>query len=140
MSDELIESGLRTYLLTITAITNIVADRVYPIILPQEPTLPAISIHNVGTVPIYLQGQRPVAATTRMQIDCYASDAITAKLLSKAVGEALILNSYQGVLFGSYAIRVVFEIEGGIDDFDDIPDDFRVSSEYRIWHALLYNT
>lgn len=140
MSDDLIEAGLVNYLKGKPTISNIVGDRVFPGLLPQEVELPTVLVLNVGTVPVAFQAKRPSTATTRFQIDCYARTLIEAKLLSKAVGEVLILNSYAGVMFDSFSVQAVFEIEGGVDDFDDIPDDFRVSSEYRIWHKLLYNT
>lgn len=137
MTDTIIEDGLFAYLSAQSNITSIVGDRIYASVLPQQPTLPAVAFYNVGTNDLGKQNGRPVLEMTRFQIDSYAREKRVAKLLDKAIRNALILDSYQGVMFGLFGIRVVYALEYGIDDYDDVPDDLRVTSEYEVWHTVI---
>lgn len=137
MTDVFIEDGLYAHLTAQSSITDVTGDRIYPGVLPQDPTLPAVVFYNVGSVPIATQDQKPVAMRTRFQIDCYARSNRDAKLLDKRIHDVLVQDSYHGVTFGSFAIRRVELLEGGMNDFDDVPNDFRITSEYEIWHTVV---
>lgn len=134
MTDVLIEDGLYAHLSAQSTITNIVADRIYPTILPQTPDLPAIVFHNLGSSPVSRQDGVPTLAKTTFQIDCFSNDNREAKLLAKAVREAL--ESYVGMM-GAFSVQAVFVLNSGMDDFDDVPNDFRIMSEYEIWHKVI---
>lgn len=129
----LIEDGLYTHLTAQSTITDIVEDRIYPTVMPQQTALPAIVFYNVGTTPISRQDGRPTLVRSRIQIDCYADRVRDAKLLSEAVRDAL--ESYVGMM-GASSVQAVFLLEHGSDDFDDIPSSFRISSDYEVWHTL----
>lgn len=133
MTVDLIEDGLYAHLSAQSNIASIVGDRIYPSLLPQEPVLPAIVFHNVGSNPVSRQDGKPTLERSRFQIDCYAESNRDARVLAKTVRDAL--ESYVGMM-GAFAVRAVFVLEYGIDDFDDVPNDFRISSEYEIWHSL----
>lgn len=129
----LIEDGLFAYLSGQSNINTVVGNRIYPSVLPQEPVLPAIVYSNIGGVPIALQNAKPVLERTRFQIDCYALSAREAKNLANEVRQSL--ESYVGAM-GLLNVQAVFVIEHGMSDFDDVPNDFRIISEYEIWHTL----
>lgn len=137
MTAAVIEDGLYSYLSGQATISSVVEDRIYPSLLPQKPILPAIVYYNIGTNQVEKQNARSTLEVSRFQIDCYAREAREAKLLDKVVKNVLLLDSYQGVSFGLFAIRAVYGLQLGIDDFDDVPDDFRVTSEYEIWHSVV---
>lgn len=128
-----IEDALYSYLAAQSTIIAIVDDRIYPTVLPQDPTKPAVVFYNVGTSPLWLQNAKPVLDVTRIQIDCYADTSRDAKLLAKAVRD--VLESYVG-LMGTLSVQAVLVLDYGMDDFDDVPNDFRVISEYEIWHKV----
>ena len=137
MTDYFIEDGIYSYLTSQSTITDIVGTRIYPGLLPQDPTLPVVVFFNIGSEPVAMQDQKPIAMITHIQVDCFALTIRAAKILDKKIKEALLLDSYQGVMFGSSPIRRVELIEGGVDDFDDIPNNFRVTSDYQIWHIVV---
>lgn len=138
MTDTLLEDGLYAYLSAQSTITSMVQDsdgiRIWPLVLPQSPVLPAVVFSNLGGDPVNKQNGKPTTERTTFQIDCYATDGRTAKLLAKAVREAL--ESYVGPM-GDSEVQAVFVVEHGVDNYDDVPADFRVTSEYLFWHTII---
>lgn len=127
-----IEDGLYSYLKAQSTINSIVGDRIYPSILPQDPVLPAITFHVVSSEPVSRQDGKPVLEKARIQIDAYASQVRNAKLLAKAIRDSL--EAYVG-LMGTISVQAVFVLDYGMTDFEDVPSEFRVISEYEIWYA-----
>jgi len=129
----MIEEGLYSYLTSQSTITDIVGDRVYPTKLPQTPELPCVVFTTLGSYPIARQDGKAVLDRTQFQIDCYANTSLDAKLLSKAIRD--VLERYVGPM-GTHTVRDTQLLETGVDDFDDVPNDFRVTSGFEIWHTL----
>ena len=129
----LIEDGIFAYLSSQSNITTIAGSRIYGQVLPQDATLPAVVFNNIASVPLDMLNGKPVMDRTRIQVDCYARNSHDAKLLAKAIRDSL--ESYVGPL-GSLTARCIRCIEYGVDDFDDVPNDFRVTSEFEIWHTV----
>jgi hypothetical protein len=129
----LIEDGIYAYLSTQANIISLVGDRIYPTLLPQIPTLPAIVFFNMGSDPIRKINGAPDLVSTEFQFHCFATELREAKLISKALRDSL--ESYVG-LMGDSTVRAVLCSSEGMDDYDDVPNDFRVISEYEIWHLL----
>lgn len=69
------EEAVRERLLSIAAVTAIVGSRVHQLVLPQEPTLPAIRVQLIDDVPSYhLRGENGLVPS-RVQVDSYAGIA-----------------------------------------------------------------
>jgi hypothetical protein len=85
----MIEAGIFSLLSMEPSITALVADRVYPVILPTDGTFPAITYQLVGGT------STPTLTTTglqkvRLQIDCWAIDGyLTAATVRAAVTKFL---------------------------------------------------
>lgn len=129
----MIEDALYSIITANADVTAIIGDRIYPDKLPQKPTLPTLVYYNVGGTP---QGQHSGAATlefTRFQIDAYAKTSRSAKLLLDAVRQAV--ESYRG-LVGGVRIDTISIIEHAVGDYDDVPDDYRRTTEIGVWHTL----
>lgn len=129
----LFEDGLYTFLSAQSNITAIVADRIYPVTLPQDPVLPAIVFTNMGTYPVAMLSSRPVLDRSKVQFDCYAPALRDAKLIADAIRASL--EGYVGAM-GAITARAAFCETHSVDDFDDVPGDFRVMSEFEIWHTI----
>ena len=75
----------RTYLLTKTAITDIVGQRIYADKLPQKATLPALVLKiQSERYDHALDGLSGIVAT-RIQVECYADTRLTSNALADAV-------------------------------------------------------
>ena len=127
------EDNLYSYLSAQSNITSIVGDRIYPSRFPQDPVLPAVVFSNIGSSPLARQDARPILDIVRLQVDCFAENIRDAKLTANAIRDSL--ESFVGTM-GTQQVRAVFVVVHGVEDFDDVPNDFRVMSEYEIWHTL----
>lgn len=130
----ILEEGIYTYLSAQSSIVAICGSRIYPALLPQDPELPAAVFYNIGTYPVAVQSGKPTLARTRLQVDCYAVTIRQAKELANVIRDAL--ESYVG-LMGVHQVQAVFVLEHGIDDYDDVPNDFRITSEFELWHNIV---
>lgn len=90
----MIDFALSAYLTSYPGLASLVGDRIYPLVLPQSPILPAITINRVSTtVERDLFGA--VRTRVRMQLTCFARSTATnsgyslAKLVARQVREAL---------------------------------------------------
>jgi hypothetical protein len=115
-----------------------VGERVYPMALPQDVTLPALVYRVVSDVPELSHStaqDHPTHtgvrySTTRVQFDCYGStydeaEALCDELLDLAVG-------YRG-LWGDVEVdRVTHDVR--IDDWDEGPGIYRVIQDLHVGH------
>jgi hypothetical protein len=83
-----IEAAIRQYLLSQPATTNLIADRLYPMVLPQPPTLPSVTYSRVSR-----SGVRDLTGVaywvSRFQFSCWAERYSEAKNVAQAVRQAL---------------------------------------------------
>lgn len=118
-----LEASIFTTLTGASGVSAIVGSRVYPIILPQKTTLPAITYLRVsGAQEISLSGHSGLESP-RIQVDCWATSYAQAKSLAAAVQAAMIASTAFKV--GSVSDR---------DLFDDETNVFRVSIDFNVWH------
>lgn len=69
------EDAVATRLLAIGAVTAIVGARIYMLMLPQHPTLPAVRVQRIpGERGQHLRGPDGITRT-RVQVDAYAAEA-----------------------------------------------------------------
>ena len=84
----MIDAELRLFLMTFPGVTDLVGTRVYPALLPEDETLPAVVLQQISEVPSHsnsgVSHTRP-----RYQIDCYASTLATARVLDQHIRKAL---------------------------------------------------
>lgn len=77
--------SVRTYLLSLTTITDVVGQRIYADILPQSATLPAITMEKVSTRHDHQLSDYAGLAHSRIQFACFA----TTRLIANSVAEAI---------------------------------------------------
>ena len=125
----MIEEGLKSYLAGVAAIAAIVSGRIYPVKLPDEPTLPAlVYLRTAGVSVESLDGKG--AAHPRFQIDAYAETYAAVKGLAEAVKTAL--RGYQGT-WGTLKIQAV-RFLGDADMYEPETEEERVTMDFEIWH------
>jgi hypothetical protein len=122
-----IEEAVYTYLLGITAITDIVSTRIYPAVLPQGVDLPALT---------YMQISNPVhhdvdIAYPRMQISSWAENYADVKSLFYAVKEAM--QRYKGVMGGASGVKVSQVVFlDSFDAYNQATGIWHIPSDYKI--------
>lgn len=104
--------------LTDGAVGALVSDRVYPMVLPQQPTMPAISYQQISN-PVASEGTLELRQP-RFQFNCFADTAIAARALANA-----LVGQMRG--WSSKSDSVIHaNDEGWIDDYDDDAETYRV--------------
>lgn len=105
-------------------------DRIYPSLLPEDETLPAISYFRVSTVRDPKMGADSIVVQSRIQVDCHASSYSGAKDLRDAVRSAV--QRYSGTS-GGVVVQQIF-IEGERDDFEPKNKTHTVSLDLRVFY------
>lgn len=70
-------TDIKVYVGSYAGVTTLISDRLYPIMLPQEPTLPAATYLIVDDPQTYSHSGTSWRQA-RVQFDCYASTYLTA--------------------------------------------------------------
>jgi hypothetical protein len=105
------------------AVAAIAGTQIYPILIPQNTALPAVTIQRISggqqnTLGGYNGMERP-----RIQVDCWATSYTTAKKLGAAI--RLAMNSSSEFKAGC---------ESDLDEYDDDSKTFQVSLDFYVWH------
>ncbi len=130
-----IKQGLYTFLGAQSAITNLVSDRIYPEVIPDQvfdaaSKRPCLVYSRQGT-----ERTRTFCGTiglvqSAFNVDCYARTYQDAEALAAAVRSAL--TDYRGAM-GSETVQST-QLIGDFDLLDLEPGLFRVSLAFAIWH------
>lgn len=115
-----------------------VGDRVYPLTLPQDVTLPALTYQVVSDVPTVshstMQDHPTYTGTrhsfTRIQFGCYAADYDTAEALCDELAAFAV--GYRGQWGDVEVDSVVPDLR--LDDWDEAPAVYRVIQDLIVSH------
>lgn len=121
----MIESSLFGALSTAAAISSLVGTRVYPVVLPTDPTLPALVylfVGGMGQPSFSTRGMQKA----RVEINCWGSSYSSAATLREAVIQTLA--GYSDGNFDSMYIQ-------STDFFDHDLLQFRAMAEFYIFYA-----
>ena len=130
-----VDQGFYTYVTAQSAITDLISTRLYPVLLPQNATLPAATYRRVDSPRIHSHDGASGLASPRFQVDIWvdakAPDDQYAALL--AIGDAFrqTLDGYSG-LMGTVTTDVQLVDER--DMYEPDPHYWRRSQDYIIWH------
>jgi len=89
-----IGTGIRTYLLTVTAVTDLVSSRIRPDALIQKETFPAIVIDETNTDHEHIISGGGGIVTSEINVSCYAETRLAAEGLAEKVRGGL--QGYEG--------------------------------------------
>lgn len=78
-------SAVRTYLLSKSAITDVISQRIYFDRLRQNATLPAATISKVSETHYHKLSDRSGLVSTRLQIEAYSLSRLTSNGLAEAI-------------------------------------------------------
>lgn len=111
-----LEEALFAHLKAHTGLSALVDSRIYPLVLPQPPTLPAVTYFKVSKV-----NKRTMASPSdslkqvRVQLSCWANTYAKAKDVAEQVTVAL--QDYSGLMGGTDGVRV---LDGNIINEQDL--------------------
>lgn len=128
----MIETGIYAQLMATLAVTDLVVDRVYPIMMPQQPTLPAITYQRISTTDRYAQDGSQDLPTVRVQINCVAATLAAAGALSAAVRTALDVQ--HGTTWDGHAIGASRRV-GSVTLFEPSIEAYMLADDYLITFA-----
>jgi hypothetical protein len=104
-----------------TAIKTLASGRVYPIVLPDTATLPAIIYQRISSVPVTSLDGDTGLDSVRIQISVWSTTYKEAKELSETVRATL----------NASALKIV--TENDTDDYEPETKRFRVLTDYVVW-------
>lgn len=123
-----IEDGLYKYLCDNAGVKAIVVSRIYPIVMAQKTTLPAITYQTTSLKPDRNLGGNTGRMTATIQLNAWAETYTEIKSLAEALRSAL--NDYSGAM-GSDTIRRS-GVESETDGWDEETGYFRISMQITI--------
>lgn len=130
----MLEAGLYSHLAANAGVSALVSTRIYPLLLPQEPTLPALVYQRISTNPLgHSQDGPNHLARVRMQLRCHGATLLAAKQLADAVRAAL--DGYSGTM-GTVTVLSCFRADEGDDDEPET-GTYSVRADYMIVYEEL---
>ena len=132
-----ISVALFDYLSTYAGLTALLSTRIYPIVLPQDVTLPAITYQKLSKLTVHTMGNDPGLGKPRYQFTCWGETPTSAKAVKLQLQTAL-QNQRNQLWGGESGVTVtVIGPENEIDNFELTKADvelFSVSQDYYVWH------
>lgn len=108
-----------------TALSALAGGRVYPDILPQNVTLPAITFFRVSGRHEVSMGGSSGLDNLRVQVDCWASSRSDADTLAESVRTAM----FAATTFS------VGGVDGPMDTYEDDTLIYRTSMDFSVWNV-----
>ena len=124
----MVEDGLFSYLSTDSGITALVSTRVYPLRMPQNATLPAVTFTRISGPRSHALSGPTGCGMARIQIDAWATTYASAKAVIDTVRSAL--DGYSGTA-GSETIKSSL-LQTETDFYEPETNVYRVSQDYFI--------
>ena len=128
------EEDLTALFLADAGISAEAGDRVNWAERPQEESLPAVILWKIGGSRDMTMDGPSGLVESRLQVDCWAADALTAKRLALAVIN--LLQNFKHSVHGGTSFQGGF-IDGERDSFENEAGSayHRVTLDARIWHS-----
>jgi len=121
--------GLFTFLTSQSALTDLIATRIYSRLMPQKPTLPLLVYNKISNPRVYSQDGDSGLENPRYQFDVWADDPDSAEQIADIlIG---ILSGYKGAM-GDETVGASF-VENDEDGYDAETGLYRVMVEVVFW-------
>lgn len=124
------EAGLHALIIGDATVFGIIGTRVYPNMLPQNPTYPAIVYERAGSSAVRRLGGGANRIRPRIRFHCWAETYGAAKNTAEALRD--LLDGYRGAAGAFQIDDSTFETD--IDDYDDDAKVHRVIIDFRLSH------
>lgn len=127
----MLEAALFALLTSFSGVTALCGTRVFPLLLPTNATLPAITWHVVSSVPKSTFGTSGMIRT-RVQFDCWGNEYTDALALRIALISAL--NGYTGTLTNGLFVQNAERVQN-IDYYLRDAMQYRLATEFVFYHT-----
>ncbi len=121
------EKALYAALTGDATLTGLVGTRIYPVIIPQETTMPAIRYTRISTASVSALTGDSGMEDARMQIDVIAESVSSARSVAEAVRGAI--KRMRGT-YASTDVRDVFLEDESGPDWDQETRRYRITADY----------
>jgi hypothetical protein len=125
-----LESDFTSFLEGNAPLVALRGDRVYPDILPQNPTLPAQTYVRIVGISEVAQTGPSQLAHCRMQLSSWGKTYGDAKTLAETSRQ--VLAGFKGTM-GSTVIQGIFVLDTR-DLYQDEPKQYRTDYDFEIWY------
>lgn len=123
------ETCFLSALQTSEALTSLVGQNIFALMIPAETILPCVTFGRVSGVPAnVLEGHSGLEHVT-MQVDAWGRDYAEAKSVAKAVRAALETRRSNLVSQGVFGAR----LNSDADYYEDETNYYRISMDYSCW-------
>lgn len=129
MANSELEYGLQQLLVADEGIAALLGTRIYPLLLPDQPTFPSATYQRVSTVTIHGLSDNFSFTKCRLQIDTWDLTFPGARAVATAIAE--VLEGYADTLSNGVAVRDVV-LDSQIDLYDSAARLFRVSLDFIV--------
>ena len=129
----ILEEGILSYLANYAAVSTLVSNRVYGMVIPQKATLPCITVQRVSTprsITMDSAGASGDLISPRFQIDAWATTQKSTKAIADAIRAGL--PGHTGTTGTGITIRAAMADEE-VPELDPETGLYRTRSEYIVW-------
>jgi len=131
MNPSAVASTVRLHLLATAGVSALVGTRIYRLVLPQNPRLPALTLQRISRVTNDTMSGDTGPDDFRIQVDSWAADPAAAEQLAAAV-EAVLRNWGSGDI-----LRARFDGDRDFFEAGASPAElYRVSADYIVTAAV----
>lgn len=117
----MIEQSIYSHLSTFAQLNSMISIRIYPMMMPQDPILPAVTYQRIGNSPINTVSGAAGLDNPRIQFDCWATTYESVKALGDTVRKALAVAPFAALQMS----------DGDMYDYDT--EIYRVSMDFSCW-------
>jgi len=129
----MLESGLISLLKANAGVSSLVATRMYPVLLPDKSTLPAVTYRTLSSLPTYTLTGALGMTTNRIEYTAWATSYLTAKAIIEAIVEAL--DNYTGTLADGTFVSRIWRTGSAVDSFEAEGNLYTCSIDFRITYT-----
>jgi hypothetical protein len=129
----MIESGLTSLINADATTTSLIAGRIYPLVLPETPTYPALTYRTISSLPTYDLNGDVVETKTRIEFTSWSTSYGDCKTVNEAI--RAVLESYKGTLSNGAVVSFTWRDGSAVDAFDDVRRAYNSSVDYRFTHT-----
>lgn len=128
-----LDEGIIAYMKATAGITALVSTRIYPLVLPEKATLPALVVTRISTPRIVshdTSGATGDLISPRYQFDAWGASQAATKAIADALRAAL--NGKKGVA-GGVTLRAALA-DDEAPEYDPETGLYRTRSDYIVWY------
>lgn len=127
-----IEASLVSLLLSYSSVSDLIGTRIYPVMMTQGATMPAIVYNRINTYGEHANQTTATLITSRFRFDCYANTMIEAQDLASKVKTSL--DAFIGTILSVPIEGILYADE--FDGYDEDSDLAVVGVDFKVMHRL----